>query len=56
MLMTVLVERYGREISSGLAQHDIPVRHFVLHADQDTVRGRIAGDTVLGPNFPFRLR
>ncbi|MGC0421197.1 hypothetical protein ABIA38_006730 [Embleya sp. AB8] len=54
--MTVLVEQYWREISSGLAQHAIPVRHFVLHADQDTLRGRIAGDTVLGPNSPFRLK
>lgn len=53
MPMTVLVEQYWREISSGLAQHAIPVRHFVLHADQDTLRGRIAGDTVLGPNSPF---
>ncbi|MFI1226985.1 MULTISPECIES: AAA family ATPase [unclassified Streptomyces] len=54
--MTVLVEPYWREISSGLAQHGIAVRHFVLHADQDTLRGRIAGDTVLGPDSPFRLR
>ncbi|NEB34267.1 AAA family ATPase [Streptomyces sp. NBC_01281] len=54
MPMTVLVERYWREISSGLAGHDIPVRHFVLHADQNTLRARIAGDTVLGPNSPFR--
>jgi hypothetical protein len=53
---TVLVEQYWREISTGLAQHAIPVRHFVLHADQDTLRGRIAGDTVLGPNSPFRLK
>ncbi|MFI0192851.1 ATP-binding protein [Streptomyces sp. NPDC017082] len=56
MPMTVLVEQYWREISSGLAQHGIPVRHFVLHADQDTLRARIAGDTVLGPDSPFRLR
>ena len=55
MPMTVLVEEYWREISSGLALHTIPVRHFVLHADQDTLRRRIAGDTVLGPNSPFRL-
>ncbi|HEY9439062.1 MAG TPA: ATP-binding protein [Streptomyces sp.] len=54
MPMTVL-EEYWREISSGLALHTIPVRHFVLHADQDTLRRRIAGDTVLGPNSPFRL-
>ena len=49
MPMTVLVEQYWREISTGLAQHAIPVRHFVLHADQDTLRGRIAGDTVSAP-------
>ncbi|MET3923217.1 AAA family ATPase [Arthrobacter sp. UYEF20] len=56
MPMTVLVEAYWREISAGLAQHAIPLRHFVLHADQDTLRRRIAGDTVLGPNSPFRLK
>ncbi|MEU3708530.1 AAA family ATPase [Streptomyces catenulae] len=55
MPMTVLVEAYWREISEGLAQHGIPVRHFVLHADEKTLRGRIAGDTVLGPDSPFRL-
>lgn len=54
MPMTVLVEQYWREISGGLADHGIPVRHFVLHADQDTLRGRIEGDGVLGPS-PFRL-
>ncbi|MDN5721306.1 ATP-binding protein [Corynebacterium sp.] len=53
--MTVLVEQYWREISTGLAHHAIPVRHFVLHADRDTLRGRIEGDTLLGPS-PFRLR
>jgi hypothetical protein len=54
MPMTVLVEQYWREISAGLAHHDIPVRHFVLHADQDTLRRRIEGDRLLGPS-PFRL-
>jgi hypothetical protein len=54
--MTVLVEQYWREISAGLAQYDIPVRHFVLHADQDTLRRRIARDSVTGPNSPFRLK
>jgi hypothetical protein len=49
MPMTVLVEQYWREISWGFAQHDIPVRHFVLHADQDTLRKRIEGDTFLAP-------
>jgi hypothetical protein len=50
MPMTVLVEPYWREISTGLAEHGIPVRHFVLHADQDTLRARIEGDTVMGPS------
>ncbi len=51
--MTVLVEQYWREISTGLAQHAIPVRHFVLHADQDTLRGRIEREHAI-PS-PFRL-
>ncbi|RRO13144.1 ATP-binding protein [Saccharopolyspora rhizosphaerae] len=55
MPMTVLVEEYWREVSSGLAHHGIPVRHFVLHADLDTLRGRIEGDTALGPSS-FRPR
>ncbi|WP_052850748.1 AAA family ATPase [Streptomyces avicenniae] len=56
MPMTVLVEQYWREISAGLARHAVPVRHFVLHADQETLRSRIERDTVLGPNSPFRLK
>jgi hypothetical protein len=31
------------------------VQHFVLHADQDTLRKRIEGDTLLGPSL-FRLK
>ena len=54
MPMTVLIEQYWREISAGLAKHAIPVRHFVLHADQDILRQRITGDAVLGPSA-FRL-
>ena len=54
MPMTVLVEQYWREISEGLAHHAIPVRHFVLHADQETLRRRIAGASPI-PS-PFRLR
>jgi hypothetical protein len=54
MPMTVLVEPYWREISTGLARHGIPVRHFVLHADRDTLRRRIEGDTPI-PS-PFRLK
>lgn len=50
MPMTVLVEQYWRDISKGLAEKSIPVRHFVLHADQETLEARIEGDTVLGPS------
>ena len=57
MPMTVLVEDYWREISTGFVRHAIPVRHFVLHADPDTLRARIQGDTLLGPGpSPFRLK
>lgn len=52
--MTVLIEQYWREISAGFAQHAIPVRHFVLHADQDTLRGRIEREHAM-PS-PFRLK
>lgn len=54
MPMTVLTERYWREIRAGLAGHGIPVRHFILHADQDTLRGRIERDHPI-PS-PFRLQ
>jgi hypothetical protein len=53
MPMTVLVEQYWREISTGLAEHGVPVRHFVLHADQATLRARIEHHD-LGSS-PFRL-
>jgi hypothetical protein len=51
MPMTILVEQYWREISGGLAAHDIDVRHFVLHADQDTLRRRIEADTTGPPGW-----
>ncbi len=54
MPMTVLVEQYWREISTGLAEHAIPVRHFVLHAHQAVLRGRIEGEHPI-PS-PFRLK
>jgi predicted kinase len=50
MPMTVLVEPYWREISQGLASYGIPVHHFLLHADHDTLRGRIQNDSVMGPS------
>ena len=54
MPMTIPVEQYWREIGTGLADHGIPARHFVLHAEQDTLRRRIEGDALLGPSS-FRL-
>jgi hypothetical protein len=52
--MTVLVEPYWREISAGLARYAIPVRHFVLHADQSTLRGRIEGEHPVPSSFRLR--
>ena len=54
MPMTVLVEQYWREISTGLAEHAIPVRLFVIHASQNILRGRIEGEHPV-PS-PFRLK
>lgn len=54
MPMTVLVERYWDEISNGFTEHGITVRHFVLHADRDTLRRRIRDDAVMGVST-FRL-
>lgn len=54
--MTVPVEQYRHETNSGLAQPATPLRHFVLPADQDTLRRRIPGDTALDPDSPFRLQ
>ena len=50
MPMTVLVEPYWREISQGFDSYGIPVQHFVLHADQETLRRRIQDDAVMGPS------
>lgn len=52
--MTVLVQQYWREISAGLQSYGIPLRHYVLHADQETLRTRIERDTEMGPSA-FRL-
>lgn len=53
MPMTVLVEDYWREIADGLAAYGVPVRHVVLHADDATLRARIAGEHPV--RSPFRL-
>lgn len=42
---SVLVEQYWAEIRAGLEKAGVPVRHFVLHADQDTLVRRIETDT-----------
>ncbi len=54
MPMTVLVERYWREISTGLAGYAIPVRHFVLHADHATLRQRIEDAHAIPSSFRLR--
>lgn len=54
MPMTVLVEQYWDEICSGLLAYAIPVRHFVLHGDRQTLLRRIEEDSFLGP-LTFRL-
>lgn len=54
MPMTVLVRDYWREISTGLDAYGIPIQHFLLHADEATLRGRIQSDKDLGPST-FRL-
>ena len=43
---TVLVESFWQEIHSGLTKAGIPVHHFVLHADHDTLVDRIENDTL----------
>lgn len=48
--MTVLVEPYWQEISADLSGHGIDVQHFVLHADEPTLRRRIDDDAEMGPS------
>jgi RNase adaptor protein for sRNA GlmZ degradation len=43
---SVLVESFWAEIRSGLEKAGIPVHHFVLHADRDTLVNRIENDTL----------
>ncbi|MFF3669544.1 AAA family ATPase [Microtetraspora malaysiensis] len=52
---TVLVERYWAEISTGLERAGIPVHHFVLHTDPDTLAHRIDADTVESGARQWRL-
>ncbi|MFJ1601332.1 AAA family ATPase [Streptomyces sp. NPDC088261] len=42
---TVLTAEYWAEIRTGLAAKGIPVHHFVLHTDRETLTTRIHTDT-----------
>lgn len=48
--MTVLTEQYWQEIAADLGRHEITVHHFVLHADETTLRHRIDDDADMGPS------
>ncbi|MFC5832257.1 ATP-binding protein [Nonomuraea insulae] len=44
---TVLIEQYWTEIRTGLEKAGIPLHHFLLHADRDTLIHRIENDTIV---------
>jgi hypothetical protein len=52
---SVLVEQYWMEIRAGLAKAGIPVRHFVLHVERDTLTQRIETDTIEAGARQWRL-
>ncbi|GGK96110.1 ATP-binding protein [Planomonospora parontospora subsp. parontospora] len=52
---TVLVEEYWTEIRLGLEKAGIPVHHFVLHSDDDTLIHRIETDAVEAGARQWRL-
>jgi thymidylate kinase len=49
---TVLVEQYWTEIRTGLEKYGIPVQHYVLHSDPDTLTERIETDSATNAQFP----
>ena len=51
---TVVVERYWDDIHAGLTDAGIPVKHFVLHAEHQTLIHRIRTDPVM-PGSQWRL-
>ena len=55
--ITAVVEHCWPEICERLATHAIPLRHFVLHADRETLERRVANDAVMqpSPRLPRRL-
>ncbi|WP_331766904.1 AAA family ATPase [Embleya sp. NBC_00896] len=52
---SVLVERYWAELRTGFEQAGIPVRHFVLHAERNTLARRIEADDVEAGARTWRL-
>ncbi|SDT38558.1 AAA family ATPase [Jiangella sp. DSM 45060] len=52
---TVLVEAYWQELRTGLEKAGLPVHLVLLHADDDTLRRRIDGDTVEAGARQWRL-
>ncbi|MEV0524915.1 AAA family ATPase [Streptomyces sp. NPDC050439] len=50
---TVLVEEYWTELRAGLGQLGVPVHHFVLHAEPETLIRRIESD--IPAIIPWRL-
>jgi gluconate kinase len=52
---SVLVEEYWDELRSGLQKAGVPVHHFALHADHDTLVQRIETDTVETAARQWRL-
>lgn len=51
---SVLVQEYWDEISTGLTERGIPIAHFVLHADTQTLTQRIETDPAM-PGSQWRL-
>ncbi|MEU4574668.1 AAA family ATPase [Nonomuraea sp. NPDC023979] len=51
---TVLIEQYWTEIRTGLEKAGVPLHHFLLHTDQDTLTHRIETDAK-GPGSKWRL-
>ncbi|MDX3226877.1 AAA family ATPase [Streptomyces sp. ME19-01-6] len=49
---SVLIEQYWAEIRTGLEKTGMPVHHFVLHADHDTLAERIETDSETNAQFP----
>ncbi|MEV0349941.1 ATP-binding protein [Nonomuraea sp. NPDC050680] len=43
---TVLIEKYWTEIRTGLDRAGIPLQHFLLHTDRDTLAHRIETDPI----------